>query len=66
MLPLLYDSDMVNFTLLSISFYFLSKLCRNIIFKMLNIFVSKVDLIDKHVEGSYMNDDDQDDSNKKD
>ena len=33
---------------------------------MLKIFVSKVDLIDKHDEGSYMNNDDQDDSNKKD
>jgi len=33
---------------------------------MLKIFVSKVDLIDKDDEGSYMNNDDQDDSNKKD
>jgi len=33
---------------------------------MLKIFISKVDLIDKHDEGSYMNDDDQDDSDKND
>jgi len=32
----------------------------------MKMFLSKVDLIDKHDEGSYMNDDDQDDSDKKD
>ena len=32
---------------------------------MLKISVSKVDLIGKHDEGSYMNDDDQDDFDKK-
>lgn len=33
---------------------------------MLKILVSKFDLVDKHDEGIYMIDDDQDDSNKKD
>ena len=33
---------------------------------MLKIFIRKFDLIGKHDEGIYMNDDDQDDSDKKD
>jgi len=33
---------------------------------MLKIFVSKVELINKYDEGSYMNDDDQDESYKND
>ena len=48
MLPLIYGYDIVNFILsICIWLYLLSKLCRHIMFKIVKMFISKVDLVDK-------------------
>ena len=60
----MYNYDIVNFMLLYMYLVVLVVL-RYIILNMLKTFVRKVDLISKHDEGTYMNDDDQDESRKK-
>lgn len=63
MLPLLYDSDKVKFMLLWIWLYLLYNLCMYIIFKIMKMFVSKVDKQDRE---SYIKDDGHDESDRND